>query len=300
MLPLKTIPWPGVSLLDWSLPSTLLLPPQGAHRKVYFLCYLRSHRLWARLSCNLPFLVPDMSLLLNGQLPRAAQQAVATLFGKVQSKTDLMDRKLWGMRMGNCLCPWWCKASPHLVCEIHSKFLLSLISCKQNRNQLCHQRESNRKADPHQVTGGVFSDPDGPYWASALRNSQKYGCVFLSDSEHANTFSPASLLKALSMQMGKYATYSKFSLSAFAQLAKTQGDFSSNIIWQMYLLPTYFSLYQNISQLWYRSWLFSWFQLIPWPLSVVHFSLSWRKMNLSQTFLECSGAFDLTNHHRSI
>lgn len=45
MLPLKSISWPGVSLLDWSLPSTPFIPPQEACRQVYFFCYLISHSL---------------------------------------------------------------------------------------------------------------------------------------------------------------------------------------------------------------------------------------------------------------
>lgn len=57
----------------------------------------------------------------------------------------------------------------------------------------------------------------------------------MSDSEHANirvhsSQRSASSFKGLNMQMVKYATHSKFSLPALAQLAETQGDFSSNLI----------------------------------------------------------------------
>lgn len=69
--------------------------------------------------------------------------------------------------------------------------------------------------------------------------------------QSTQTFTPpqrsASLLKGLSMQMVKYATHSKFSLSAFAQLAKTQGDFSSNIISDRCIFSQYISVHMKTS-----------------------------------------------------
>lgn len=40
-------------------------------------------------------------------------------------------------------------------------------------------KQEKRKANPHQDTGGFFSDPDGTYWAWVLCSSQQNGCTFL-------------------------------------------------------------------------------------------------------------------------
>lgn len=95
-------------------------------------------------------------------------------------------------------------------------------------------KQEKRTANPHQVTGGGFfliqMVPTVLESSVGLSGMDVFSWVTQSTQIFTPSQSSDSLLKGLSMQILKYATHSKCSFSAVAQLAKTQGDFSSNII----------------------------------------------------------------------
>lgn len=251
---LKPIPCPGISSLDPVSYSSLLR--RQADRCTFFaaMYYMVCRHLF---SAAFPFCFPTCLSCLMGSYQRwFSRQSPLSLEWYTQKQS------WWTISFGGW--EWrivWINSFVSLVVQripsagVWDRFKLSPFnSCEQTRNQLgllCYQHESNRREK--QIFTKLlfvffcsrcyllsFSPPYlSAVWMYFLEwlRTRKHSCSLLTKVSQL-------LEGSMNMQMVKYATHSTFSLPALAQLTKTQGDFSSNLISDSCAFP---NIFQSIS-----------------------------------------------------